>query len=134
MNIRDFHPLRDYATVKRWSTERGLPPAPLKVLPRHGMVVEREGQLLAAAWLYVYEGVEMGRIEMLITDAQVDFDTRGEAIGLVLKGLSERARTLELKLLHAGSMHPRVIEHLQKLGFINMDSNITNLCLSLGDI
>lgn len=131
MNVRRFQPLTDYSTLARWSSQQGIPLVPLELLSIYGVIAEHEGQPLVVAWLYPFRDVPVGMFETMVGDPTADSELRGTAIGACLAGMEDLAKELNLKAIYAVSKKPRVVAHLRKLGFTEMEPGMVNFYKAL---
>lgn len=64
--IRQFDPIKDYATIEAWWKARDMEAIPLAALSRDGYFVTHDGEPILAAWLYVNNSSDVAKASHLI--------------------------------------------------------------------
>jgi hypothetical protein len=131
MNIRPFHPLRDYATVKKWWQAHNWTPVHVSRLPKIGRMVCDESGPIVAAWLYKLEGVAAGWMEYTIANPDSTPELRKEAINRLIRHFDEEAKLNNIDCLMSFTNHPSLIQHFKDGGYQVADQNITMLMRKL---
>lgn len=131
MNIRAFHPLRDYPTVKNWWIAHNWTPVHITRLPKIGRVIEHDGTPIAAAWLYKFVDGYAGWVEYTISNPETKSELRKEALLKLLASFEDVAKEERIDCLLTFTNHPSLIERFKDCGFQVADQNITMLMRKL---
>ena len=127
MNIRSFHPLKDYQTVKKWWIAHNWPTIPLKSLSPQGLIVlTDDGTPVAAGWLYTCQRTNLGWYEYTVPNPEVSKETRAEGIKVLLAEIDNVAKSSGVEFIFSSSNHPSLINHLQSAGFNQTDTGMTH--------
>ena len=115
MQVRNFSPA-DYAVLVSWYMQRGLDAPDSYLLPSTGVVVSKEGEDVAAAFMYRTDS-PIAVLEGLISSPNSSREDRREAMGIALQALKEQALESGFRALSAVSSHEGVIDLLKSNGF-----------------
>lgn len=85
MKTRLYKP-EDYATIEPWWVSRHQPAVPANILPKCGVVVEEEGLLIAAAWIYQDNSVGVAWLAWLVSNPDVRAFDVEKALEVLLGG------------------------------------------------
>jgi len=129
--LRVFDPERDYETVSTWLAERGLRPIPLAILPKLGILAERDGVPAAAAWLYMdNSGSGVCFLEGTVTRPGITLRDARESVRAVVSFLKVRAAELGYSTMIT-FCNPVLAREARRSGFEECTKNLTMLSAGL---
>lgn len=124
MTIRPFT-LEDYPTIHRWWVDHKWTPLPHDLLPVHGFVVEENGVMILAGWLYQSDS-KIGWLEWIISNPESTHEDRSSAIDLLINVVIYKAKELGMKALFSSLKHDGLMKKYLANGFVKTDENVTN--------
>jgi hypothetical protein len=116
----------DYAHVSAWWQAQNWPVIPQEMLPSTGLIVESEGEKLAAGFLYKTDS-KIAWLEFLVGNPESDKMKRRQALDALIQGLCDEARESGFTRIFTSAQHPGLIERYKGHGFMETDKNMTNL-------
>jgi N-acetylglutamate synthase-like GNAT family acetyltransferase len=116
MKTRLYTPA-DYTTVGPWFTAHKTQPVPETILPKCGIVVEEEGLLLAAGWLYQDNSVGVAWLAWLVSNPDIPRSCVETALGRLLRASESVAKDLGYGVLFTMTNRPSLGRWLQRQGF-----------------
>jgi hypothetical protein len=120
--VEDTH----YADMALWWHERQFPATPSFLLPKSGLVMSYNLELICAGFMYATDG-KIALLDHIVSDPKSDKSLRSEGLDILLLNLEEIARSSGYKAISAASNHPALIERYEKLGFRVYDQGVTHL-------
>jgi hypothetical protein len=118
--------LGDYQMVSGWSEERGKGRLMENTLPPHGIIVECDGQAVAASWIYLCYGIGVGFWEGLITRPGLSLASARTACGHCVGALKAVARANDVGLIKA-YCRPGLARQAGSFGFHEINTGYTGL-------
>lgn len=125
--VREYDAARDAEAVASWWREHGNGPFPFSILPPVGVVVERDGEAVAACWLYLALGVGVCWLEHPVGKPGLAPFVLVEAFRHVVNALERVAAAHDYGVMFAHAIPP-IARVMGRLGFISEErSKITLL-------
>lgn len=121
--------LGDYQMVSGWSEERGKGRLMENTLPPHGIIVECDGQAVAASWIYLCYGIGVGFWEGLITRPGLSLASARTACGHCVGALKAVARANDVGLIKAYT-HSGLAAEAVKHGFRVSGSHFVSIIVT----
>jgi hypothetical protein len=122
----DIRPVRveDFNTLKEWweSYDHMVVPS-VDLLPEEGklgLVVEKEGRMMAAAWVYLTNS-DIGYVDFLVSDPNYKGRDRFEIITELSQACSELAIQLGCRIIWCMTTYEGVLKRFKHLGFDILD-------------
>ena len=120
--------VEDYATlIKWWESYDHIEVPESHMLPNGGLggfVVEREGRLLAAGFLY-FTNSSLGYVDYLISDPNYKGRDRFEIITSLIEACSEEALKQGCRLTWAMTSYKGIVKRCEKLGYNVLEDKYT---------
>lgn len=91
----------DYQTVSGWQEQRGLGKLLENTLPPTGIIVEMDGEPVAASWLYLCYGIGVAFWEGMISRPGLSLSQARASCGHCLGALREIARANDIGAIKA---------------------------------
>jgi hypothetical protein len=92
LQLRMFDPDKDHAMIMQWCVDHGHVGIPANVLPKLGVVVQADGEDIAALWLYMDNSTGVCFAEYPITKAGLSVALMTSALRCALDFLKQEAR------------------------------------------
>lgn len=106
----------DYQLVAEWRKAHGCDSFPETLLPPDGVIVERDGQPVAAAWMYLSAGIGVAFLDFLTTAPGMTPAQASEALGHALALLKRLAKQNDYGLM-IGYTFPAMARCAEAHGF-----------------
>jgi hypothetical protein len=116
----------DYQMVSGWMEERGMGRLLENLLPPTGVVVECDGEAVAASWLYLCYGIGVGFWEGLIAKPGVTLGMARLACGHCLGALKAVAKANDTGIIKTYAKGALAMQ-AQCHGFIRADEGLVSL-------
>jgi hypothetical protein len=121
MSVRYYAP-QDYAAVSSWWEERHAEQLPHATLPPLGVVVELNGEMQAALWVYECYGVGVAYLEWPVTRPGLSGGEAGRAMNLAVAACMYLAgKRLEpvgwYSVFRTVTPYSAIARHLERIGF-----------------
>lgn len=118
----------DYQLVNRWYEARHSKPLSETILPPCGVIIEMDGEPVAALWCYEVFGIGIAFLEHAVTRSGLSISEAKRALSLAAEACIRIAKThasenggdVSLFYLHA---RPEIARFLPALGFQTMTEN-----------
>lgn len=121
MRPRAFEVVKDYPDICEWWRAHRFRYVPLDALPRVGVVVEDDQHKYCAGFLYTAEA-GWGWLEWVVTNPESPYRQRPEALKVLVKSLTEIARSAGISRM-ISSLHSKgLIEIFEQNGFRRGDA------------
>lgn len=126
-----LYTIEDYESLKPWWGERWGEAPSVNALPLSGLIVEKEGEDIAAAWLYMDMTTPVAVIAFLLTNPNNSARTSHESLIYAINGLKELAKSQGR--IHIITMCPtRGLSKIFKAcGFATKDTNMEHLTITM---
>jgi hypothetical protein len=92
LQLRMFDPAKDHPMIMQWCVDHGHVGIPANVLPKLGVVVQADGEDIAALWLYMDNSTGVCFAEYPITKAGLSVALMTSALRCALDFLKQEAR------------------------------------------
>jgi hypothetical protein len=116
----------DYQTVSGWKEQRGLGILCENALPPDGVIVEMNGEPVAASWLYLCHGIGVAFWEGLVTRPGLSLRQSREACAHCVGLLKTIARANDVGLIKTYTTDA-IAQEAMKLGFMATGSGLISL-------
>jgi hypothetical protein len=124
--LRVFDPEADYETVASWWRAHEWNPVPVQVLPKLGIVAERDGVSIAAGWLYMDNSVGVGWLEWLVASPEATPRQVFQSISAVIGFIKSRAAQLGYHTLMTTCRQQSLGRLLERNGFQKTDASVSH--------
>lgn len=128
--LRMFDPEKDYAMVTEWWQAHDAPVPPAIVLPKLGVVCTREGEDVAALWLYMDNSVGVCFAEYLVTRPKLDVVTSRQAAKVMFDYLKQTAVGFGYFLMRVVTKKP-IARFMRNEGFSSEQDNVVTMLAPL---
>lgn len=127
MQLVDFNARQHYSEVRSWWNAQAWPPIEQEFLPQNGFVVEADGKLICAGWLYSTDSA-FSWLEFIVGNPHISHVERGLGLDRLIQGAQARAKELGFKAVFMSVQNQRLIDRLVTgHGFVVADASATNL-------
>lgn len=116
----------DYQMVSSWMEGRGMGRLLENLLPPTGVVVECDGEAVAASWLYLCYGIGVGFWEGLVARPGISLEMARAACGHCLGALKAIAKANDTGLIKTYAKGALTVE-AQRHGFVRADEGLVSL-------
>lgn len=113
----------DFKKINQWWKEWEFAQIPQSALPKSGYIVDKDGESIAAVWLYKGDTIVCW-MEWFISDKSKSTEDRSEALDYLITNVIKEAGSN--KLIFSSVSNKSLASRLEKLGFQKGDSNMTN--------
>lgn len=117
MQVRRFIG-EDIFQMQDWYLNRGLECPPIQAIPRDGFICDG----IAAGFLYVTEGKQIGLLEGYITSDKATYSDRQQGLDLVTKALIEEAKQQNISKILAFTTAQVIYDRAIDNGFHYIDN------------
>ncbi len=125
MKLRAFKE-SDYTLFCEWLGKWGWPALPLNALPKNALVVENVNHRpLVMGFLYSTDSC-ISWLEWVTRDPGIDFRVGEEAIGVLLQGSFELAKTLGFSLVFSATKNARLTQKYEDNGLKQSEAGMTH--------
>lgn len=108
----------DHATLERWWLEHDAAPVPHAMLPTDGCIVEQDGVMCAAGWLYTAGNSIVSFLAWPVVNPNITGRSKYEAMNHVIMYLSQLSDVLQHGVVLGMSAAPSVTRLLEANGFM----------------
>lgn len=134
MKLRIIEKERDHATLAGWWEAHAFPAVPAAVLPKLGVMAERDdGTGLAAAFVYQDNSVGVSWLEWLVTNPEATGRESLAAIGAVVEFLANEVKGLGYGVMLTSCRQQGLARIYQRHGFLPTDEGVVHMLRYLGD-
>jgi hypothetical protein len=133
ITLREYKP-EDYAMVASWWAAHKWAPVPPAVLPKLGVIAEREGGAVAALWLYMDNSVGVCWAEWLVSAPDAAPLDVYRSIGAMLGGLEAAAKSLGYGVMLTACRQAALVRTYERAGFQRTDEGVTHLLKHIGGL
>jgi hypothetical protein len=116
LQSRLYNPERDCAMVSEWAEDHRRTPFAKELLPPLGVVVERDGEPVAALWCYMSVGVGIGFLEWPVTKPGLSMRESKAAMKFAVEAIIEAARVHDYHLFRVFTL-PGIARVLRSEGW-----------------
>lgn len=116
MITRLYNP-HDYLTVRQWFPRHGVEAVPEAILPKCGVVVEKDGQPMCAGWLYQDNSVGIAWLAWLVTNPDQPLFHVEQSLQHLLSAAETVVKDLGYGLVFTETNRPALGRFLQRQGF-----------------
>jgi len=116
----------DYKMLTEWWTKQKWPSVPEDMLPDVGMISECNGEAICAGFLYLSNSKAVW-MEFIIANPDTDKTIRDAALDELVDNLCLYAELKNNKYIVTCTPHPKLVERLNKKGFITGHTGMTEM-------
>lgn len=131
MKTRSFDVNADYDEVKSWWKKQGWPAIPVEFLGVNGYIAEKDGQKIAATWIYRLQDSPWALMEWTVGNPDASWEDRSVALKMVTDTACAWAKENGASKVFTMTKSARFMDKLIETGFIKTDSEMTHLMRSL---
>ena len=134
MHVRKYNKT-DYSTLVSWWKQYQdweKSPVPEAILPPYGAVIEIDNKPICAGFLYETKGNGCSWMEWIVADPKADKTARDESLDKLIDTILNHAKAEGYNFVFTSVMHPKLIERLDKHGFMKGDANMQNMIRKVG--
>lgn len=124
--IRHYTP-EDYPTVAEWWKGHDWPPVPEQVLPKPGIIAERDGVPLGAVWLYMSNSNGVAMMEWLVVKPDIPGRQALAIIKALVEGVEIEARCGDYGVIFTSCKQPALAKIIERCGFVETDKQMIHL-------
>ena len=126
MKVRLFDPEKDYEEVASWWSKQEWPVLPLQMLSPMGFIAEKDGQKLAATWMYSTNSPTY-IMEWTVGNPDANYEDRNDGLKHVTEEACHWAKTDGAMQVFTMTKHKRFIDKLSSYGFQKTEDEMTHL-------
>lgn len=131
LNIEYFEPENHYETICKWWTDYKWTQLPLEALPKTGIVVKYDNDMVCAGFLYKTDSC-IAWPEFFVSNPHFrEKGFREAALTMLLKKLLEAAKESGFKICFSSVNNYRLRKRLKDVGFELLESNMCNMIKAL---
>lgn len=130
LQLRMYDAEKDHPTIMQWCADHGHVGIPANVLPKLGVVVQADGEDVAALWMYMDNSTGVCFAEYPVTKAGVGLKLARRAFVTALDFLKSEARINGYWLLRVTTL-PAIARILSGQGFVVDNSNMVSMVCPL---
>lgn len=128
LQLRMYDPAKDHPMIMQWCVEHGHVGIPANILPKLGVVVQADGEDVAAVWLYMDNSTGVCFIEHPITKGGISVRLMRTGLAFALNFLKQEARANGYWIMRAFTIPP-LARFLKNHGFQkDMDGIVSMAC------
>jgi len=116
LQLRMYDAEKDHGMILQWCAAHGHVGIPVNVLPKLGVVVQADGEDVAALWLYMDNSTGVCFAEHPITKNGVGLKLAKDALGFALTYLKNEARANGYWIMRVFTL-PAIARTLKNFGF-----------------
>jgi hypothetical protein len=118
---------QDYPKITEWFERRNSHIAPRNILPKLGIVIESNGVMAAAGWLYMDNSVGVAWPAWLSTNPSISSIISTRALSHLVTALESCAKEHDYGVFFTMASQPSMIKWLKNRGFIENHSEMVQL-------
>ena len=116
LQLRMYDPKKDHPMIMQWCVDHGHVGIPANVLPALGVVVQADGEDVAALWLYMDNSTGVCFAEHPITKGGISVKLAKQALTFAIEYLKNEARANGYWVMRVFTL-PAIARMLKKCGF-----------------
>lgn len=116
----------DYPLVASWWRGRNFPEVPQAALPKLGVIVEEDGEPLAAAWLLMSNSNGLAVLVWPTTNPEAPVFRCATALSHAIEFLKQEGAKFGYSHIFSTSAHRGLSSFLSRNGFVPCDRNVTH--------
>lgn len=116
LQLRMYDPDKDHPMIMEWCVAHGHVGIPANILPKLGVVVQADGEDVAALWLYMDNSTGVCFAEHPITKGNISVKLAKQALTLAIEYLKNEARANGYWVMRVFTL-PAIARTLKQCGF-----------------
>jgi hypothetical protein len=125
--IRVYGQPDDGQLISSWRQGHGMDASPLSILPPTGFFVERDGEPVCVAFLYLSVGIGVAFMEWVISKPGMTYKESAAAFRVLLDFLKLHAASLDYGVIISHTS-PGGGEFLRRCGFVSQGKKESMMC------
>lgn len=130
LQLRMYDPQKDHPMIMQWCADHGHAGIPANILPKLGVVVQADGEDIAALWLYMDNSTGVCFAEHPITKGGIDMKQAKNALVFALNFLKAEAKANGYWVMRVFTK-PAIARSLRECGFRKDTENLVSMALFL---
>ncbi len=127
ITVRTYQEETDYPIFAKWWEGHDFQPVPPHILPTLGNVVLKDGEPIAAAWLYLDSSTPVAMMEWIVTDPANNPKVSAVGITHAVQSLKSAAFAAGYPIILSSCRQESLARLLERTGFERSDEGVTHL-------